>query len=166
MLMGIHRQIATADGLDAALDQLLGSRHAAMQRAGVDVEALLVDPRGASGGLDDIDLLTRASQLKDAQRFPDLLGLSTAAALDRFQALQLWPAHTVRELRRARFQLRQIESYRELAAANETLRETERQELDKALAIAMGATDRRDMTALVETPAGAVSAAFAQLGWR
>ena len=164
ILMDIHRQIATADGLDAALDRPLGARHAAMQRAGIDAEALIVDPRGAPSGLDDIDLLIRATQLKSAQRFSDLLGLSPAAALDRFQALELWPAHTIRELRRARFQLRQIESYRELAAANETLCEIERQELDQALAVAMGATDRRDMTALIETAAGAVSAAFARFG--
>ena len=164
MLMDIHRRIANVDGLDAALDRVLGERNAAVQKAGVDAGALIFDPRGATAGLNDIDFLTRATQLKRAQRFPDLLGLSPAAALDRFQDLELWPSHMIRALRRARFQLRQIESYRELAAANETLCEAETQEFDQALAVAMGAIDRRDMTALIEAAAGAVSGAFTRLG--
>jgi len=162
MLIDLHRRLATIDGLYAALAWLVGTRHAAVQRAGLDAEALTADPRGTPGGLDDIDLLTRATQLREARRFPDVLGLSTATALDRFQAIELWPSHTVRDLRRAHFQLRQIESYREFAIADERLCDAEKQEVDKALAVAVGANDRRDLMSLLETAASAVAAAFDQ----
>jgi len=162
MLMDLHQRLAAIDGQDAALAQFIGAHHAAVQRAGVDANALAADPRGTPGGLDDIDLLTRATQLKGARRCPDLLGLSTAAALDRFQALEVWPSRTVRDLRRARFQLQQIESYRDFAIANEVLCDAEKQELDKALAVAVGANDWRDLMTLLETTASAVAAAFDQ----
>jgi hypothetical protein len=161
MLIDIQRRLADIDGLDAALLQLVSARHAAVQRAGVDTEALAADPRGTPGGLDDIDLLTRVIQLKGARRFPELRGLSTAAALDRFQTLELLPAHTLRELRRAHFQLRRIESYREFALGDETLCDTERREIDKALAVAVGATNRRTVT-LLDAAGDAVTAAFEQ----
>jgi glutamate-ammonia-ligase adenylyltransferase len=162
MLIDLHRRFATTDGLDGALARLVGTRHAAVQRAGLDAEALTADPRGTPGGLDDIDLLTRATQLREARRFPDVLGLSTATALDRFQAIELWPSHTIRDLRRAHFQLRQIESYREFAIAGERLCDAEKQEVDKALVVAVGANDRRDLMSLLETAASAVAAAFDQ----
>ena len=136
-----------------------------MERAGVDTEALIADPRTTSGGLDDIDLLTRVIQLKGARQFPELYGLSTAAALDRIQALELLPAHTARDLRRAHFQLRGIESYREFALAGETLCGAERQEIEKALAIAVGVADRAELQRVLEAGGDAVTAALDQSNW-
>ena len=136
-----------------------------MQRAGVDTEALIVEPRGTPGGLDDIDLLTRVIQLKGARRFPELYGLSTAGALDQFQVLELLPAQTTRELRRAHFHLRGIEHYCEFALGDEPLCGTERQEIDKALAIAVGATNRRELERLLDAAGDAVTAALDQSSW-
>lgn len=161
-LKEVHQHLVAIHGGDAALFQLVGARHAALQRVGVDAGALAVDPRRAPGGLNDIELLTRVVQLGSARQFPELLGLSTSAALDRFQTLTLWPAHTVRELRRAHFQLRRIESYRELAVGDEVLGDAERQEIDKALAVAVGATDRGELMTLLGAAGEAVGAAFDQ----
>jgi glutamine synthetase adenylyltransferase len=165
MLMDIQRQLAHTNGLDEALVQLVGARHAAVHRAGVDAEALMAHPRGTPGGLDDIDLLTRVIQFRGARRFPELYGQSTAAALDQFQTLELLPAHTARELRRAHFHLRAIESYREFALGDESLCDSESQEIVKALAIAVGATDRGELERLLHGAGDAVTAALIQSSW-
>lgn len=127
--------------------RLLARQQALLDGAG-DAERLIDDPADASGGLDDIMLLTGAARLFAASRSLEAAGLSTPA---------------VRALRQARFQLRQIENYRRIAVADEPLCDAERAELDKALALAIGVEDRADLTRSMQAAIEAARAGFAEI---